>query len=230
TAYAIISSIGFIFLLLSFTKSDRRLNADEITVKKINITGEDGSLRMVLSNENRQHPGRMEGKDLPKRQRPAGIIFFNNQGDECGGIISGVTNENGGLNNDMSFTMDNYHDDQVVQLLNNEIYKNGEPLITRGLAFNEYPSGTSLLTRYSKFQELEHIKDSATRNQKTKELMEKEASKRRVFIGRNPDQTTGLFLFDKKGKAKIKIYVDNQGQPRIETLDENGTAKKLLLQ
>jgi hypothetical protein len=87
---------------------------DELTLKKLSIIGEDGSLRMVVSNEIRQLSGRMNGKDLPKRERPAGIIFFNNQGDECGGIIANVSSENGATNSGMSFTMDNFYDDQVI--------------------------------------------------------------------------------------------------------------------
>lgn len=128
----------------------------------------------------------------------------------------------------MVFTMDNYRDDQVVMLLNSETYKEGRPVITRGLAFNEYPEGTSLMTRHDKFQQLEHIKDTAEKNRKIKSLIEKEGGKRRVFIGRNADQATGLFLFDKQGKPKMKIYIDDSGAPKMEILDENGKTKEML--
>jgi hypothetical protein len=29
----------------------------------------------------------MDDKDLPKRERPAGMIFFNDEGDEDGGLV-----------------------------------------------------------------------------------------------------------------------------------------------
>ena len=66
---------------------------------------------MVLSNENRQHSGRMNGKDWEKRERPAGIIFFNNEGDECGGLVYQVKEKNGKKISGMSFTMDQYKDE-----------------------------------------------------------------------------------------------------------------------
>lgn len=49
---------------------------------------------MVISNRERQHPGMVDGK-LMKREngRPPGLIFFDQRGDECGGL---VFDENGG--------------------------------------------------------------------------------------------------------------------------------------
>jgi hypothetical protein len=108
------------FTLSSFNENDKNLKLDELTLKRLNLIGEDGRLRMVISNETKQHPGRMEGKDFPNRERPTGIIFFNNLGDECGGIIANVSSEKNRTNSGMSFTMDNFHDDQVIQILNIE--------------------------------------------------------------------------------------------------------------
>jgi hypothetical protein len=60
---------------------------DEINVKRINIIENDGTIRMVLSNKERQHPGRIDGKDIDEREREAGLLFFNDEGDECGGCV-----------------------------------------------------------------------------------------------------------------------------------------------
>src|ERR1700733_3892280 len=57
----------------------------EIDAERINIIDSTGSLRLVISNPQRQHPGAMNGRNLPTRERPAGMIFFNDEGDECGG-------------------------------------------------------------------------------------------------------------------------------------------------
>ena len=46
----------------------------------------DGTLRLVISNKERMHPGVIWGKTI-QRQRPyAGLIFFNDKGDEAGGL------------------------------------------------------------------------------------------------------------------------------------------------
>jgi hypothetical protein len=44
----------------------------------------------------------------------------------------------------------------------------------------------------------------------------------RLFLGRTPDGEAGLFLRDNKGKPRLRIYIDKQNQPLIETLDEQG--------
>jgi len=230
TGYAILSSIGFAFFILSsFGEKDKILNLDELTLKKLNVIGEDGKPRLVISNEKRQHSGIVEGQALPKRERPAGIIFFNNKGDECGGIVADVSSEKGSTNSGMSFTMDNYHDDQVIQLLNDETYENGNASIVRGLRVNEFPVGTSMITTMKERNELQKIKNLQERKEKENELWSKKGPKRRLFIGRSTDNDTGLFLYDTNGKPKMKIYVDKTGKPRIETIDDDGRSRNILI-
>ena len=36
-----------------------------------------GTLRMVISNKDRQHPGVMDGRTLNRPRPEAGLIFFN---------------------------------------------------------------------------------------------------------------------------------------------------------
>ncbi len=130
TAYALLSALIISFFAFSsFSEKDKNEKLDELTVKKITIIGEDNLPRMVLSNETRQHPGRMNGKEWEKRERPSGIIFFNNEGDECGGLVFQTKEKNGKIMSGMSFTMDNYKDDQVLQILNDEYYADGKAYI-----------------------------------------------------------------------------------------------------
>lgn len=229
TAYAVLSSIVFAyFLWSSFIGQNDNQIIDELSIKKLNVIGEDGSLRMVLSNETRQHPGRMDGKDFPQRERPAGIIFFNNLGDECGGIIANVSSEDNGTNSGMSFTMDNFRDDQVIQILNDETYENGNAQIQRGLTINEFPVGSSIVARNAKFDELEKITDPKERDEKMNELWKEEGSKKRLFVGRNRNNDSGLFLYDANGEPRMKIYVDKDGNPKIQTISENGDIRDIV--
>ncbi len=95
---------------LNFLKSSEKYK--EITAERINIVEADGTLRMVLSNRTLQHPGRMDKKDLPHRDRPAGLLFFNDEGDECGGLgYNGNKKEAA-----MFITMDQYKNDQIMTL------------------------------------------------------------------------------------------------------------------
>ena len=84
--YAITLSFITLYLLLSgFTITNTDQKFEEITVERINIVEPDGSLKMVISNSSKQHPGMMDGQSLGKRERDPGIIFFNEEQDEVGG-------------------------------------------------------------------------------------------------------------------------------------------------
>ncbi len=228
-AYAIISTLFISFLALSsFSQKAKVEKFDEILVKKITVVGEDNLPRMVLSNETRQHSGRMNGKEWPKRERPSGIIFFNNQGDECGGLVYQTKDKDGKIISGMSFTMDNYKDDQVLQILNDEYYANGKSYIERGISINQYPDGTNIDIRNQKLEELKNIKDEKEREQKISELMQREGSVNRLFIGKTKGNSSGLFLAGPDGKPKMMIYVDENGNPKIQTFNEKGEVKDII--
>lgn len=222
-AYAVLSSLA-IGVLISNLLMEQNKNGyyDELEVKRINLVAEDGTLRMVLSNENRQHPGVVNGKQLPDRERDAGILFFNTEGDECGGLIYHGNHENGQTNSGMSFTMDQYHNDQVIQILNSEYYKGGESEIYRGISINDIPLGINLDETMDKYDQFEKIENEEERNKKIQNLFKEEGSKRRLFMGKTSNEKTGLFLADPEGNYKLKLYVDSEGQPRFESIDDNG--------
>lgn len=196
--------------------------------KKITIVDEDGLPRMVLSNETRQTSGRMDGKPSRKRERPSGIILFNNKGDECGGIISQTKKKNGKVVSGMSFTMDKYRDDQVVQILNDEQYFDGKALTQRGIKINQFPSGSSLVERNKKIKRIKKIKNKKERTEKLKEAMKNEGGFNRLFLGKTRGNSSGLFLAGPDGKPKLMIYVDANGGPKIETLDDKGMIRDFL--
>ena len=228
-AYAVASTLFISFLAMSSFSSNDRINKfDEIEVKKITVLGEDNLPRIVLSNESRQHSGRFNGKDMEKRERPSGIIFFNNQGDECGGLVHQSKIKDGKTTSGMSFTMDNYNDDQVVQILNDEYYADGKAYIQRGININQYPIGSNMEERNKKIEEIKKITDKTERNLKLKEVMEKEGSVNRLFIGRTKGNSSGLFLSGPDGKPKMMIYVDEKGNPKIQTFNDKGEIKDFI--
>jgi len=227
--YAIVSTLFIsVFVLSSFIKSKKIENFDEIVVKKITVIGEDNLPRMVLSNENRQHSGRMNGKEWVKRERPSGIIFFNNYGDECGGIVYKTEEINGKISSGMSFTMDNYKDDQVIQILNDENYADGKSYIQRGISINQFPDGTNLEQRTKKFEELMKITDEKERTVKLEALNKSEGPVNRLFIGKTKSNSAGLFLYSTDGQPKMKIYVDKNGNPKIQTYNDKGEVKDFI--
>src|ERR1043166_506643 len=87
--------LAVLVALAAFRQAARPQNLGEITLERINVVDADGTLRLVISNKERMHPGVIGGKVL-KRERPyAGFLFFNDQGDEAGGLTLKGSERNG---------------------------------------------------------------------------------------------------------------------------------------
>jgi len=221
--YSIFSTVLLLSIAITaFTTSKMHQKMDELTVKRINIVEDDGTIRMVISNRQKQHSGRMEGQDLDARDRQAGILFFNDEGDEAGGLIFGVSDENGVTNNSLSMSFDQYKNDQVVQILNNEMIHNGKMQKVRGFIVNDYPEDSRLLHTLEAVKEAEKIEDADERRKRMMEIQQESGPRSLVFLGKSRSGNNGLFLYDADGNPKLMIYVDQEGNPKIQTISEDG--------
>src|SRR5262245_44864520 len=87
-AFVITLFCGVVFVSGFVLEKNKKF--EEIDVERINIVEKDGKLRMVISNEGRQHPGIVNGKPIKRDgPRPPGMIFFDHTGDEMGGLVFG---------------------------------------------------------------------------------------------------------------------------------------------
>jgi len=98
----------------------RAQQLDEIDVHRINVRERDGTLRMVISNHERL-PGVIDhGRERPRADRPyAGMLFYNDEGTENGGLVfGGHRNANGEVvDAGVSLSFDRYGaSSQFVQL------------------------------------------------------------------------------------------------------------------
>src|SRR6188768_3930706 len=83
--YSVLSFSVLAFVSVSgFTQSQQRI--DELTVQRLNVVDANGTLRFVLSNKDRMHPGVMDGVTIDRPRPVAGMLFFNDEGDEVGGL------------------------------------------------------------------------------------------------------------------------------------------------
>ncbi len=64
----------------------RTQRIDELTVQRLNVVDANGTLRFVLANKDRMHPGVMDGVTIDRPRPVAGMLFFNDEGDEVGGL------------------------------------------------------------------------------------------------------------------------------------------------
>ncbi|WP_018627896.1 hypothetical protein [Niabella aurantiaca] len=218
TIYVIVITAVCGFLVVtSFRQTTKNQRMDELTVKRINLTDENGKLQMVISNAHRQHPGRMNGQQLPARERPAGMIFFNEAGDECGGLIYNGNDKDAGL----YLSVDKFRDDQVMQLQYSE-----NPQKQRrkyGLQLWDYPRENTFDERMRRFRALKQLPTRKEQDNAYEQMLKDSLLMRdRLFIGKTYDKEVGLFIKDRDGRPRIKIYVDADNQPQMQLLDPDG--------
>lgn len=228
---AIFGIVAILFTTLNSFRLERKIeNFDEINVKRINIIEKDGTIRMVISNKELQHSGRMNGKDWEKRERQAGMIFFNDNGDECGGLIyENKKRADGSIKNGMSITMDQYRDDQVIQILNNESIKGDKISSERGFSVNSFNGMEGIDARNKAYADAEKIADEKLRKEKLREISKNMGSNKLLFLGKTTGNSQGLFIADQTGQPKLMVYVDEKGQPKIQTFNEKGEVKDFLV-
>jgi len=117
--YSAVLSTIFAVVVLTGAKSDRKQIFDEIRVHRIDIVEPNGTLRMVISDKDRLPGVIIGGKELPPSDRPqAGMLFYNDEGTENGGLIfGGHRNEKGEVvDSGGSLSFDKYGANQIVQL------------------------------------------------------------------------------------------------------------------
>ena len=116
--YSVLSFSVLAFVSVSgFTQSQQRI--DELTVQRLNVVDANGTLRFVLSNKDRMHPGVMDGVTINRPRPVAGMLFFNDEGDEVGGLTYTGTDDNGRRAN-AGLMFDQLKQDQTVGLTYNE--------------------------------------------------------------------------------------------------------------
>jgi hypothetical protein len=114
-AYVILTSLTVVaFATAAFQRTPAPQNLGEIAVERINVVDKDGTLRMVISNKNRMHPGVMDGKVIDRPRPVAGLLFFNDQGDEVGGLTYSGKATNGQRTADSGITFDQLKQDQTI--------------------------------------------------------------------------------------------------------------------
>ena len=102
-----------------FSSGNKPATFDQMNVHRINVVEPDGTLRMVIS-DHAKLPGIItRGKEQPFARPQAGMIFYNDEGSENGGlIIGGHQNAKGEVvDSGGSLSFDKYGANQIVQLI-----------------------------------------------------------------------------------------------------------------
>ena len=218
-AYTAISAGALVFIAIAaFGQPAGRQKVGEIDVERINIVDAGGTLRRVLSNKDRMHPGVLDGKTIDRPRPVAGMLFFNDEGDEVGGLTYTGQERDGQRRATSGIAFDQFKQDQIIALTYSET--NGQR--TAGLQLWDRPE-TRLSELIDKLNAANKLADPVARDAAVKQARaEAPPSPRRVFVGKNPDRSAAVSLADANGKPRLTTRVDAGGEASIEFLDENG--------
>jgi hypothetical protein len=198
----------------------KRQTFDEIDVHRINVREPDGTLRMVISNM-QSFPGAIvKGKEYAHEDRKtAGMLFYDNEGTEDGGLIFGMSKNAQGEVTDANvhLSFDQYMQDQVLTLDGGE--EDGERYST--IAMNDQPDYpiTETIEAMNRIDKLPKAQQDAA----WKGFFATHArTRQRVRLGRLEDKSAALVLKDVNGKSRIVMKVAADGTPSLEFLDGDG--------
>ncbi|WP_430907458.1 hypothetical protein [Maribacter sp. 2-571] len=200
----------------------------ELQVERLSIVGPDGNLYVSISNPEQQALATTHGvphypdskRDLP------GLIFFNRVGDEVGGIYYDGNDEE----SFSGITFDQQKNDQILAITKDEYRDGDEWKRWYGMFLRERSDSIRVKTLFEQLKE--DIKDLGEEEKqkaylKFKKYIDSEINVYRMFLGREENKNVGLFLYDSKGKERIKIYVDTLDVPRITIIDTLGNEKRI---
>ncbi len=214
--YALLMTIACTLLFGFVFKTMKTKKFEEIDVERINIVEKDGKLRMVISNQVRQHPGVIDDVTYEERrgQRPPGLMFFNEKGDELGGL---AFDGNTGKGQGGSLTFDKFRGDQTIQFTHQE-EKNGDYFA--GLKMNDQNMPLNdLINKQKEISKLpKEAQDAAYQALRDQGLLMSE----RLRIGRDYDRSSIIKLKDAKGRVRLEMKVEAGGEAHLQFLDEQG--------
>ena len=210
--------------IAAFRQSSQKTRFTEIDVERINIVEPDGKLRMVISNRPRSIGPIYKGKPFgyPGGTRP-GMIFFNDEGTENGGLtFTGRTREDGTYSSSVGMSFDQFNQDETLTLRYTD--ENGRKASAITIADRDTRDIYDLIMQRDSINKMT---DSTARAAALQRLFGPRdgvpLAATRVYLGRDRSKAAVLNLYDPNGKPRLRLKVDSLGGASLEFLDEQGT-------
>jgi hypothetical protein len=219
--YTLASTILLGVLSLTAFRASQKQRFTEIDVERINLVEKDGRVRLVLANSERSPAVIVSGRTLGKGGGRAGMIFYNDEGDENGGLIFGGLKTNGQVSAGGHLSFDRYGQDQVIALT----YQEGDGKHSQGLTILDRPPQTYVEIN-ARRDTIRRMPEGPAKEAAWKSWVEWQGGAAfgapRLFVGRNSEKAAVLDLKDQNGRSRLRLAVDSLGASRIEFLDDSG--------
>jgi len=217
--------VSSILALGAFQQSQKTRFA-EIDVERINVVEPDGKLRLTISNSARLPDPIIGGRSYPLRggtgAGSAGLIFFNDEGNENGGLAFAGRQTPTGYRANGHMTFDQFDQDETMSFSYSDVDGRARVGLTiadrstlpiklfadSAMAFQAMPDGPG------KTRRLQQLRDSP--------IGEAGKSFPRVFVGKTPDRSSLVMLADPAGRPRLRLTVDSLGSPTLDFLDAAG--------
>lgn len=218
--YVVVSSLALVVLAgAAFLQAPRAAtNLGEITVERINVVDRNGTLRLIITNKDRfPLTETVDEKTMLRQAEPsAGLLFFNDEGIEDGGLTFMGRRHNSTVQADARLMFDQYNQDQTVGIT----YGEDGGLRTAGLGVWDR-SETPVSELAGQIENARRLPTEAERNTALAKIAAT-AGGRRVFVGKQHDRAAVVSLSDAAGTARLNLKVDANGAAAVEFLDKAG--------
>ncbi len=218
-AAALVSLAG-VSLAGAVSAAPRTQRYDEITVRRLRIVDASGATRLILTGKPMPEPtiASVDLRHIGGPRQDAGMMFYNDNGDEQGGLTySGRNGEQGA-----ALTFDAWHQDQALELQQVSSPAGAAAYI----AGNELPK-KSLATTNAEYM---HAYSAARSDEERRTVRRRFRSAgtfgfQRWQLG-NVGSTSELRLNDAHGHPRLRLTVSSEGRARIDFLDGSGAVVK----
>jgi hypothetical protein len=195
-----------------------------LTLERLNIVDSTGALVLVLANGARLPGATFGGKEYPQsftgRGRSAGMIFFNEVGDEVGGLIYEGAPRDSLYRAFGHLSFDQWRQNQVVAV---QYADNGRSR-SAGLRVWDRPTDAPFEEQFALAERVlaapvGHVRDSLNRERLS--VRDRVAGTPRLFLG-SRDRVATLELRDPDGRVRLRLAVDSVGAAQLVFLDTLG--------
>jgi hypothetical protein len=236
-AYAAGVSVVALVLVLALAfaafrgPSSQKARFTEIDVERVNIVEPDGKLRLTLSNSHRLPDPVIGGKAYPLRggtgAGSAGLVFFNDEGNENGGLVSSGKKTSEGHRASAHLTFDQFDQDEALALSYQDVNgarRAGLTVADRSeIPVQVFAESVMAIRRLPEAEQARRME--AFRNS---ELARASASRTRLYAGKTPDRSATVVLSDPQGRPRLRLAVDSLGKPSNQLLDASGKVQRVI--